>query len=471
MLACDYDMIVLGGGAAGLTMSAIAARLGARTLLVERHRLGGDCTWTGCIPSKSLIHAARSHRRDFAAVMEALRAVRQRIYEDADAPGVYERMGVHVQFGSAQFASRRAVLISDGVHSTQVTGRYCTIATGAAPRLPPIEGLAALPYYTTETIFEITALPRRLGIIGGGYAGIELGQAFARLGSTVTIWERAPQILPAEDPELVQQLRTQLQKEGLKIRVGSPVLRATRSGPLIAVHTDDDSREVDVLLVATGRRPATDKLNLAAAGVGHSAQGVFINSRCRTSTSRIYAVGDVTGLPQFTHAGEHMAKVAAANALLKLPLRVHADAFPRVLFADPELARVGLTEAVLRRRNIPYRTYQFPFSRLDRAIVDGREQGQIKIFASRRRGKILGAAILGYAAGELICEFALALRQGLTLRQISDTIHPYPTYGLGVRRAADQWYVQHFPARLMRAWSCLRRFQGHVRRSEPGEIL
>ncbi len=410
----DYDMIVLGGGAAGLTMSAIATRLGAKTLLVEQNRLGGDCTWTGCIPSKALLRAAHARRADFAQVMADVRAVRQRIYDDADAPEVFERAGVTVQRGTARFVDRNAVEITTGDKSQRVTGRYFTIATGATPRMPPVKGLDTVSYHTTDTIFEVTDLPACLGILGGGFAGVELAQAFARLGSTVILWEAQAQILPGADKELVQMLQAQLKQDGVQINAGTAVMHVSEARQRIAVSTEHANWHVDALLVVTGKRPAVQELDLKAAGVIYTQRGVSVSRRCRTNVRHIYAVGDVTGRYQFTHASEHMAKVAAANALLKLPLGIDTGGVPSVLFTDPELAHVGMTEAALLRKGIRYQAYRFPYDRLDRAIVDERPRGTIKVLSKPRTGKILGATILGHAAGELLCEFALAYRHGLT---------------------------------------------------------
>jgi pyruvate/2-oxoglutarate dehydrogenase complex dihydrolipoamide dehydrogenase (E3) component len=272
-----------------------------------------------------------------------------------------------------------------------------------------------------------------------------MAQAFTRLGTEVTVVDMLDRILSADDPELTGMLRETLEKEGVRYVLGAQVERVEQDGntiTLTATNGDTQTIEADALLLATGRAANVDGLNLDAAGVECTRQGITVNDRCRTSQSHIYAVGDVTGRYQFTHMSNHMAKIAVTNALLKVPSSIDADHVPRVTYSDPELAHVGATADALDAEGVSYDTYRFPYSKLDRAITEGETTGLIKVHAKSLTGTILGASVLGSRAGELITSFTIAMRNGVTLRNIGDTIHPYPAWGEGTRRVADQWFVQ-----------------------------
>jgi len=487
----DFDMIVIGGGAAGLTTSAISASFGAKTLLTERARLGGDCTWTGCIPSKTILKAAKvAHeirhaglygladqplKFDFGKMMARLHKVRDDVYEDADKPEVYEAMGVEVRFGKARFVDAHTIEL-EGSHGTaRITGRYITIAAGATALIPPLEGLGDVPYLTSETLFEISCQPARLAILGGGPVGTEMAQAFTRLGTEVTVIETDATILKKDDPELTAMLKEHLEGEGVRYLLNARATSVSLTNGLINIRIDQcgTSRvvETDSLLLATGRRPNLTGLDLEAAGVAYTNGGVTVDDRCRTTRRHIYAIGDVTGRYHFTHMSEHMGKVAASNAILKIPLRIDARHVPWATYTEPELAHVGARERDLGERGSRYRVYRFPYAKLDRAITEGTTHGLIKVFAKPFSGKILGATILGMGAGELIAEYGLAMRNGVTLRQISDTIHAYPTYGLGVRRAADQWYAQKQSPTLVRFLQAIFRYRGAIVTRDQNRIV
>ncbi len=490
-MAYDFDMIVIGGGAAGLTTSGIAASFGAKTLMIERHKLGGDCTWTGCVPSKTLLKTAKvahqiryaSHYGladqpldfDFGKMMARLHAIREEVYEEADRPEIYEEMGVEVRFGTARFVDPHTVEIEGEDGTARVTGRYFTIAAGASPFVPPIEGIHGVPYLTNETLFELTELPERLAIIGAGPIGSEMAQAFRRLGARVTVIDILDTILTNDDPELTAMLKAVLEKEGVEYVLGAGVKQVAQTDGAMAVVVEQHGQkriiEADALLMATGRRANLDGLGLEAAGVAYTKDGITVNDHCRTNQRHIYAIGDVTGRYQFTHMSEHMGKVAASNAIFKVPLKIDAKHVPWVTYTDPELAHVGARERDLQEKGVKYKVYRFPYTKIDRAVTDGEATGWIKVFAKPWNGKILGATILGTAAGEMICEYALAMRNGITLRQISDTIHPYPTYGLGVRRAADQWYAQKQSPTLVRFLQFIFRYRGLVIEPDPDRIV
>ena len=487
----DYDLAVIGGGAAGLTAAGIAATLGAKTLLVERERLGGDCTWTGCVPSKTLLKAAKvagqirqAHRFglpegrpeiDFPALIRHVHQIREDIYRDADAPERFEAMGVTVRHGAARFLDDHVIEVAGADGTARISSRRFVIATGGRPAVPPIDGLAAVPVLTSTSLFEIEQLPRRLLILGGGPVGVEMAQAFRLLGSAVTVIDREPRILPKDDPDLTAILQQVLAQQGVHFRLGAAVERVARDGSAVRVDVRVGSPleplTADALLVAAGRRPNTDDLGLDAAGVVYDRRGIVVDDRCRTSQRHIFAAGDVTGRYQLTHMSEHMAKVAVTNALLRLPMKLDARHVPWVTYTDPELGHVGATERALQQRGTRYDVYRFPYDRLDRALADGAGEGLVKVFATTRAGKILGASIVGAHAGELIGAYAVAMRHGVTLRQLSDTIFPYPTYLLGARRAADQWYVRRYAPRLVRALQKLFGYRGPVQDPDPDRIV
>ncbi len=487
----SYDLIVIGGGAAGLTAAGVGANLGAKTLLIERDRLGGDCTWTGCVPSKTLLKAAKvvhtvSHSArygvknaeaevDFLQIMRHVDHVREEIYHDADRPEIYEAMGVDTYQGNARFVGDHTIGVEGRDGTLQVRGRFIVIASGARPLVPPIDGLHDVPFLTNETLFELQEQPRRLAIIGAGPIGTEMAQAFQRLGTDVTVIDMLGRILANDDEELAGMLQDVLASEGIQYVLNAGVRRVDRSGAEIRIRVEDGGSErtlpTDALLLAAGRRPNVESLSLEAAGVEFSEKGVAVDDRCRTNVRHIFAAGDVTGRYQFTHMSEHMAKVAVTNALLKWPMTIDAKHVPWATYTDPELAHVGATESDLTERGTRFEVYRFPFKKIDRAVTDGETTGLIKVFAKKLTGRILGASILGAGAGDMIGEYALALRNGVSLRQISDTIHPYPTYGLGVRRAADQWYIRNYSPRFVRLLQKLMGYRGTVNVYEPDEIV
>ena len=480
MARYDLDLLVLGGGAAGLTASGTAAALGMKTMLVERHRLGGDCTWTGCVPSKTILHAAdlRAAARDlgrytagdaeppavdFAAVMEHVRALRREVYHEADAPEVLAPFGVDVVGGEARFLSPHEAEITPAdddrftgaapAAPRRVTFRKAVICTGGRAAPPPIEGLDGVDYLTNETLFELTEQPQRLVIVGAGPIGCEMGQAFQRLGTQVTVVDRADGVLSKDDADHAAIVQERLAREGVRFLFSADVERAEPAdgGVRLQVSVGGETQTVegDVLLIATGRKPNTEGLGLDAAGVVATGRGVQVDEGCRTSQKHIWAAGDVTGEYALTHMSEHMGKTAATNAALRLGAKMYRDGFTWTTFTTPEIAQVGQTEAELRDAGRSFVTYRFPYTKVDRAITEDATDGHIKVHATKWRGKILGASVVGERAGELVALYAVAMKGGVTLREISDTIIAYPTYGLGARRAADQYYVQkQFPTAI-----------------------
>ena len=457
----DYDVAVIGGGAAGLTAAGFCANFGAKTLLVERDRLGGDCTWTGCIPSKALLraaHAAHEIRHadrfglsadepgvDFQKVMETVRERRRTVYHDADRPEIYEGFGIDVVTGAARFTGEGEIEVETAGETRRLTAKHFIVATGGRPAVPPVPGLDGVPFLTNQTLFEIDEQPKHLAILGGGPIGVEMAQAFRRLGSDVTVIDRADRILSRDDPDHARILKGVLEGEGVQFLLEASVERVAQPGNRdIEVYLEGRAEPLvcDALLVATGRRPNVESLNLAAARVRGTEKGITVDEHGRTSNKNVYAVGDVAGDFQLTHMSEHTARIAAQNIVLKVPASIDREHVPWCTFTSPELAHLGASEQELEEAGEDYEVYRFPYEKVDRALAEGDTTGEIKVFAKKWTGTILGASVVGERAGELISLYAVAMKGGVSLRQIADTIHPYPTYGLAARRAADQWYAR-----------------------------
>ncbi|NBB77736.1 MAG: FAD-dependent oxidoreductase [Bacteroidetes bacterium] len=463
-MTMTYDSVVIGGGAAGLTTAGISANFGAKTLMIEQDKLGGDCTWTGCVPSKTLLQAAKVlhnarnastyglsltlDKENTTNVLAHVDRIRREIYEDADRPEIFEEMGIEVLQGLARFKDDHTIQIESKDGSTkEVTGKYIFICSGAKPSVPPIPGIGEIDFLTNESLFEIDSLPKKMIVVGGGPIGTEMAQAFNRLGTDVHVIDIADQILRNDDPELSEMLLKILKSEGIQYSLGANIRQIQKRGNRVELQMEIGGKafdlEGDEILFATGRKANLSGLNLDLAGVEYSEKGITVNEKCRTNVSHIYAVGDVTGEYQFTHMSEHMAKVAATNALIKIPMKLDRKHVPWVTYTDPELGHIGATEKELVENGSSYEIYRFPFSKIDRAVTDGNSAGLIKIYAKKWSGKILGASVLGVHAGEMISQYALAMKNSVSLRDFADTIHPYPSYGLGARRAADQWYIKN----------------------------
>ena len=445
----DCDLVAIGGGTGGLVTAAGAAYLGLKPALVEKSALGGDCLWTGCVPSKALIASARlarnidhastlglqsdGARSEFRAVMERMRAARATVAHHDD-PERFRTMGVSVHFGTARFLDASTVEV-EGVG--EIRSKRFVIATGAVPAIPPIPGLEKAGYWTYENVFDQNELPGSVVILGGGPIGLEFAQVFARLGSRVTVLEMAPTILIREDPDVATFMHRLLTAEGIEIRVGTMATAVRTEGSTTVVDTSDGaSVTADRLFVATGRRPLTDGLNLEAAGIRTERGAVTVDSRLQTTSGSAWAVGDVTGAMQFTHVAEQMAKVALRNAVIPGSTKIRYDSVPWVTFTDPEIAHVGMSEAEAEAAGGT--TYRYELDDLDRAIVDASAVGFVKVSADRK-GKVLGATVVAHGGGELILPLVMARQHGLTLGRIANTIFPYPTMVEGVKRAAGEY--------------------------------
>ncbi len=491
----DFDMIVIGGGAAGLTSAGMSASLGAKTALIELHKLGGDCTWTGCVPSKTLLKAAKifyqsktarnfglenyNVQLNFKNVAEHIKNIQQKVYEEADDPKIYEKMGVEVITGNARFIDKNRIeIIKETNESKILSSRYFIISTGASPVVPDINGISEINYLTNHNIFSLNELPKKLAIVGAGPIGIEMAQAFNRLGSKITVIDLGNKILSKDNEELTSILLEELKKEGIVFRFEESVIEIKQNSSNKTIFLKNNitgaASEVNCneILISAGRKPNIKGLNLEGISLHTNNRGIVINKNCRTNIKNIYACGDVAGSFQFTHFAEHMAKVAVSNALLHLPLSIDTKNISWCTFSEPELAHVGATEKQLLDDNINYTTYKFPFNKIDRAITENETVGWIKVYAKSWNGKIFGVDILGANAGEMIGEFALAVKNGITLRKIAETIHPYPTYILGNRRAADQWFIKKQSRLFVKALQTIFNYKGSLPdTSDPDRII
>jgi pyruvate/2-oxoglutarate dehydrogenase complex dihydrolipoamide dehydrogenase (E3) component len=452
MTALTPDLCVIGGGAAGLAVAAGAVQMGASVVLVERGAMGGECLNTGCVPSKSLLAAAKlAHdwRRgaelgisyappaiDFAAVADSVARVVARLAPD-DSVERFEGLGVTVLQAEAKFSG------SDKVHAGEheIAARRFVIATGSSPAIPEIPGLGGVPYFTNETIFASRVQPRHLIVIGGGAVGIELAQAHRRLGADVSVVDAGP-LLPRDDPELVAVLAARLREEGIALRPSASISAVARDGDGIAVRLANGERVAGShLLVAAGRQPNVAALDLAAAGIAATRHGITVDDRLRTTNRRMFAIGDVAAGPQFTHVALYHAGIVIRNALFRLPARVDYRALPWVTYSDPELAQVGMSEAVARdAHGDKIRVLRWPFADNDRAHTERDTTGMVKLI-TRANGRLLGAAILGAGAGEQIVAWALAISQRLRIGAVANLIVPYPTRGDAGKRAAGSYYT------------------------------
>jgi pyruvate/2-oxoglutarate dehydrogenase complex dihydrolipoamide dehydrogenase (E3) component len=462
------DICVVGAGSAGLTVAAAAAAFGVSVVLVEKGRMGGDCLNTGCVPSKSLIAAARhaqAIRRapafgvgdgevavDFQRVHDHVHGVIAAIAPN-DSVERFTGLGVKVVQAHGRFADRRTLEAGE----YRIRARRFVIATGSAPRLPPISGLDNVPFLTNETIFELTRLPGHLVVIGGGPIGMELAQAFARLGSEVTVLEAA-RAMSQDDPELAARVREAVEADGVTLREGVTVGRVTRRGRYgVRVVLADNGKEETVdgshLLVAVGRQPTLADLGLEAARVAHGDKGIRADARLRTSNRRIYAIGDVTGGYQFTHWAGYQAGLVVRSILFRFGGRMKPDLIPWVTYTDPELAHVGLSEDEARRRHGTIRILRWPFAENDRAQTERATAGLVKVVTTRK-GRILGAGIVGAHAGELIAPWALAVSQKLSVDALMDTVLPYPTLSETAKRTALTFHTPKlqspWPGRIIR---------------------
>lgn len=465
----ETDICVIGGGSAGLSVAAGAVQLGAPTVLIEKDRMGGDCLNVGCVPSKSLIAAARHahHLRrggpfgvapvaptvDMAAVKRHIDEVIAGIAPH-DSVERFEGLGVKVIKAEARFTGAEEVVA--GGH--RIKARRFVVATGSRPAVPPVEGLDGVPFFTNETIFANDTLPAHLLVMGGGPIGCELAQAYRRLGAEVTLFDIGP-LLPKDDPELTAVVRRALESDGVRVLDRIEMLRV-EPGPALVVRERGAERRIEGshLLIATGRKPNIEDLGLEQAGIAHDRHGITVDQGLRTSNRRVYAIGDVAGGLQFTHLAGYHAGLVIRSALFRLPVRTKDETIPRVTYTDPELAAVGLGETEAQRRQVSHEVVRWPFTENDRARTERATEGLVKLVVSNN-GRVLGAAIAGAHAGELILPWILAVAERRKLSTMAAVVAPYPTMGEAGKRAAGAYFTPRlFSERTRRLVRFLRWF-------------
>lgn len=483
----DTNMVVIGGGSAGLVTAYIASAVRAKVTLVEKHQMGGDCLNTGCVPSKALIRAARAvhearaaaelgikvaePQADFAKVMARVQRVIDQVAPH-DSIERYTELGVDCMTGEATILSPWEVRVGQQV----LTTRSIVIASGASPIVPPIPGIDAVDYLTSDNLWQLEAQPRTLLILGGGPIGCELAQAFQRLGTAVTLVDMLPRLLPREDEDVSILVAEQFAAEGVRVLTSHKTIAFEKDGgrDVAVLEAVADAKGVagpgganvrllfDKLLVAVGRRANTEGLGLEALGIATTPTGtIAVDKYLRTCIPTIYACGDVAGPYQFTHTAAHQAWYAAVNALFGTfkKFKVNYRVIPWVTFTDPEVARVGLSESDAREKGIAYEVTRYDLADLDRAIADNAARGFVKILTPPGRDTVLGATIVGYHAGELLTEFVTAMQHGLGLNRILGTIHSYPTVSEANKFAAGTWKRAHVPRRLLRVVALLHRWK------------
>jgi len=473
-----YDLLVLGAGTAGLVAAAGAAGLGARVALVERHLMGGDCLNVGCVPSKALLRAARAAADvraaerfgvrlggpvevDFAAAMERLRRLRASLAPH-DSAARFRSLGVDVFLGDGRFAGRDALEVRGRAGDRTLRFARALIATGAHPAVPEIPGLQQAGCLTNETVFDLVDRPARLAVLGGGPLGCELAQAFARLGSRVTIVQSAARLLPREDSDAAALLAAALARDGVQARLSATLERVERRGDVRVLHLrGGDVLQAEALLVAVGRSPQVQGLGLDAAGVAcDPREGVCVDDRLRTSNPRIFAAGDVCSSRKFTHAADFLARTALRNALFAGRARASALLIPHCTYTDPEVAQVGPTEEEARAAGLRVRAFREDLAGVDRARLDGETEGFVKVLVREGGDRLVAATIVARHAGEMLPELTLALQTGVGLQRLGGVIHSYPTQAEAIRRLGDQWNRTRLTPRARRwlqRWLALRR--------------
>lgn len=467
----DYDLIVVGGGAAGLVAAKLGAGLGKKVAIVEKSRLGGECTLYGCVPSKTLIKTAKVFREiadpeafglktarppsiNSAAayattgVFPHVRSVVEKVYH-GHRPEVLEAQGIRVFIGPTRFLDNHRIETDGGV----LSARSFVICTGSGPLVPPIPGIDTVPYLTNETLFDLDDVPASMAILGGGPIGMEMAQAFAYLGTAVTVIEAGGQVLAREDAELASLLADRMTAQGIALLTNTKAVGVARKGDGVDISVEDASggrRSVaaERLLVAVGRKPNTEGLNLEAAGVDHAQNGIRADGHMRTTAPNIYTCGDVTGPYRFSHMAEYQARIAARNALIPFRARAGYADYIWCTFTDPEFAHAGLTEDEAAAQHGAVRVYRWRFADTDRGRTEGEEFGMAK-FICDHKGRLLGAHILGARAGELIHEAQIVKTLGIPFHKLDSVIHVYPTLADVVRQPAKLAHIDKLQGSLL----------------------
>lgn len=464
-----YNIVVIGAGTAGLITAVVAASLGAKVALIEKHLMGGDCLNVGCVPSKGVIRAARAWadlrkaaefglhipagvKYDFGAVMARMRKLRARISHN-DSVHRYTKLGVDVYIGSGRFLGAETIQVEGLAGDRILTFARAAVCTGARAAVPSTPGLQEAGYLTNETVFSLTELPQRIGVIGAGPIGCELAQSFARFGSQVYLIEAMHGIMPSEDRDAADIVEQQMIGDGVKLLCCGKDLKVEKTGEGKRLMVDSHGQQYDVtvdeILIGVGRTPNAEKLGLEAAGVDYDKNGIKVNARLQTSNPNIYAAGDVCSRYKFTHAADAMAQIVIQNALFPHPFgfgyaSVESLNMPWCTFTEPEVAHVGMYEKDAKEKGLEVETYTYKLDEVDRAILDGEEQGFARVHIQKGTDKILGATIVAAHAGDMIGEFSVAMKAGAGAKTIAGTIHPYPTQAEVNKKAVNLWRKAHF---------------------------
>ncbi len=432
-----YDVVVIGAGSGGITAAVTAAGFGKKVLLIDKNKPGGECTWSGCVPSKALIHeakkvhtirsAVKEYSYDSKNALDHVHAVRDNIYSH-ETPEALSKSGIEYLQGEASFKDSRTVLVGE----REIRGKKYIISTGSSPFVPPIEGLNSVPYLTNESVFELERLPKSMIILGGGPIGIELAQAISRLGTDVHLVEMMPVLIFREEKEFSMAIAKRLSEEGVQLHLGAKANHISQSEYNITLRFEREGKEqtieADALLVAIGRKPNIEGLELEKAGIKYNPKGIEVNSRLQTSSPKIFAIGDVVGPYQFSHMANAQGILATQNAILPFKRKINYDHVAWVTFTEPELARAGKTEAEARETHgDSIRIYEYDFNQLDRAMTGGETIEKMKVVLDKK-GKVLGVSVLADRAGELIGEAQLLKTRGINFAKLGSVIHPYPTY-------------------------------------------
>jgi pyruvate/2-oxoglutarate dehydrogenase complex dihydrolipoamide dehydrogenase (E3) component len=464
MVQLKPDLCVIGAGSGGLSVAAAAAQLGAEVVLIERHKMGGECLNTGCVPSKSLLAAAKRAQAmrdahafgirpvepeiEYRSVQKHIKDVIAAIAPN-DSVERYTGMGVRVILADARFTNRSTVVAGD----MEIQARRFVLATGSSPAIPPVPGLDSVPHFTNETIFNAPSLPRHLLIVGGGSVGLEMAQAYRRLGSEVTVIEAAIP-LSRDDAEMRRPVLARLAAEGVRLLDQARLERVESRGGQVRIVFAKDGRSYSLdgshLLIATGRRPNLEGLNLEDAGIRYDPDGITVNSALKTSNRRVYAIGDVINGLRFTHVANYHAGLVVRNALFRLPVKTDHLSIPWVTFTDPELAHVGLTEEGAKKKHgDKIQVLRWPYNENDRAQAERVTEGFLKVITTRS-GRILGASIVGHNAGEIIQMWSLAMQKGIDIKAMASITCPYPTLAEINKRAAMMHFVPKLTSPLPR---------------------
>jgi pyruvate/2-oxoglutarate dehydrogenase complex dihydrolipoamide dehydrogenase (E3) component len=481
-----YNIVVIGAGTAGLITAVIAAGLGAKVALIEKHLMGGDCLNVGCVPSKGIIRAARAWaemrnaaefglhippgvKYDFGAAMARMRKLRARISHN-DSAQRYTKLGVDVYIGSGRFTGADSVQVEGPAGNRTLTFAKAAICTGARASAPPTPGLKEAGYLTNETVFSLTELPQRIGVIGAGPIGCELAQAFARFGSQVYLIEALHGIMPNEDRDAAEIVLQQMQRDGVKLLCCGKDLKVSRTADGKRLTVDSHGQQYDVtvdeILVGVGRTPNVEGIGLETVGVEYDMSGVKVNARLQTTNPKIFAAGDICSRYKFTHAADAMAQIVIQNALFPHPFglayaSVESLIMPWCTFTEPEVAHVGMYEKEAKEKGIDVETYTYKLDEVDRAILDGEDEGFARIHIQKGTDKILGATIVAARAGDMISEFSVLMKAGAGAKTVAGTIHPYPTQAEVNKKVVNLWRKAHFTPRtkniLIKLFAWMRR--------------